>query len=92
MPEERKIIPTAAVDWSMPLDDIFKVLIGRADNVDPKIVTNEYIRDQYDKGFASGVRNEKGSEYGGYCTVGLTFMSKNEINTLSAKAEKVLAK
>lgn len=65
-------------------------LIAAADAVRPEEVTPEYIHEQRETRIYPHVRYNLGSDYGGYCSDGLEFLTVEEFNRLRQEIDSYL--
>jgi hypothetical protein len=62
------------------LEKYLERLIAEREHVRPEQVTEEYIRNERARKIYPNVRYETDSGYGGYCTIGLQVLTRDEID------------
>lgn len=68
------------------LNDVLTHLISEQDGVPPEKVTVEYIREQREKRIYRTARYNIGSDYGGYGTEGLQFLTHEELDAIEQRS------
>jgi len=71
-----------------PLEEVFRRLLANELGVSLETVTNEWIDDYRKQHYHPKKRYDIGSRYGGYSTVGKTFLTGEEIDAITKRAEE----
>jgi hypothetical protein len=72
------------------LDSLFTRLIAEKENIPPEKVTVDYIHEQRKRRFYRKIKYKEGTEYSGYNTIGLSFLSGDEFDEMDKKINRFL--